>query len=210
MLIHIFPSGPVDTNAYVAGCTETREAAVIDPSPGSAEPILEFIQRQQLRITHLLLTHSHWDHFADLSILKEKTHAPVFVHPLDLPNVETPGSDGLPLFFPIQGVKVDHQLQEGDIVPVGNLRFHVIHTPGHARGAVCFYEPKEKVLFSGDTLFAGSIGRLDLPTSEPELMWPSLKKLEALPYDVKVYPGHGPRTTIGKEDWLPRAEELFN
>jgi hydroxyacylglutathione hydrolase len=101
-------------------------------------------------------------------------------------------------------------LTEGQIVTVGQLTLTVIHTPGHSPGGVCFYAKEEKVLISGDTLFRGTIGKLNSPTGQAERMWPSLKKLAALPPDVRVYPGHGEGTSIGEENWLARAEEIFN
>ena len=163
-----------------------------------------------LRIEKILLTHSHWDHFADAAFLKEKTQALLYVHPLDAENVEAPGSDGLPQFFPIRAVKVDRRLQEGEIIEVGPLKLEVIHTPGHSPGGVCFYLASEGILFAGDTLFRGSIGRLDLPTGDSDKMWPTLQKLAKLPPKTRVVPGHGPDTEIGKEAWLPRAEEFFS
>jgi glyoxylase-like metal-dependent hydrolase (beta-lactamase superfamily II) len=106
-------------------------------------------------------------------------------------------------------VKADGFLIEGQKLTVGDLDIEVIHTPGHTPGGVCFYLPKEKVLISGDTLFRGTIGNLNFPTSRPDLMWGSLKKLAALPADTKVYPGHGGSTTIGAEKWIGHAKERF-
>lgn len=209
MIFKKFPSGPLSTNAILFGCTETKKGAVVDPSYGSASAILRDAEKQGFSIEMILLTHSHWDHIADLQEMKKRTGAQVYVHRLDAPNVENPGSDGLPLMFPIQGVKVDQFLEEGRPVQLGNVRIEVIHTPGHSPGAVCFYFPKEKILFSGDTLFKGSIGRLDLPTGKPSEMWTSLRKLEALPPDTHIVPGHGPDTILDKETWLSKAEDIF-
>ena len=131
------------------------------------------------------------------------------MHPLDAANLQEPGSDRLPSWLNIEGVKPDGFLNEGDVVAVGNMQFHVIHTPGHSPGGICLYCKEQDVLFSGDTLFRGSIGNLSLPTSQPKLMWNSLDKLAKLPPSTKVYPGHGPATTIGKESWLPEAQQRF-
>ena len=157
----------------------------------------------------ILLTHSHWDHLAGLAELKKLVDAPVYVHEADKPNVREPGADQLPLYFAIEGVEPDHLLKEGDVLKVGELTIEVIHTPGHTPGGVCFYLPNQHVLFSGDTLFQGTLGNLSLPTARPALMWSSLKKLAKLPPQTKVYPGHGDSTTIGKEAWLEDAEEFF-
>lgn len=202
MLFFKFPFGPLATNALLIGCSQTKVGAVVDPSPGSAKAILQKAQETGLTIQKILLTHSHWDHFADAAELKNKTGAQLYVHALDANNVTHPGSDGLPLFIPIQPAQVDHLLEEGQSIEVGNLRLEVIHTPGHSPGGVCFYLEKQKLLIAGDTLFHGSMGRLDLPTGEPDKMWDSLAKLAKLPKDTRVVPGHGNDTTIGNENWI--------
>jgi glyoxylase-like metal-dependent hydrolase (beta-lactamase superfamily II) len=210
MIVYKFPSGPLETNAILFGCAETKRGAVIDPSLGSTEAILAQAAESGLVIEKILLTHSHWDHFADAHALKTRTSALLFVHPSDAKNVEHPGSDGIPLMFPIHPVKPDRLLTEGEVLQVGGLQLEVIHSPGHSPGSVCFYLRDQNLLFSGDTLFNGSIGNLHLPTAEPLHMWDSLRKLAALPKETRVVPGHGPDTAIGKEGWLERAEEIFS
>jgi len=210
MLLYKFPSGPLGTNALLIGCNKTKKGAVVDPSLGSTAAILQKAEGDGLHIEKILLTHSHWDHFADAHEMKAKTGALLYVHALDAKNVERPGSDGLPLLLSIPGVKPDHLLQEGDRVAVGELSFEVLHTPGHCPGCVCFYCREQKLLISGDTLFRGSMGSLSLPTAEPDKMWESLTKLSKLPPDTRVIPGHGGETTIGGESWLSRAKELFS
>lgn len=210
MLIYKFPCGPLSTNAILIGCAHTRAAAVIDPAFESTADLLKEAAERDLRIEKILLTHSHWDHIADAVRLKRATQAPLYVHPLDAPNLENPGSDGIPLFFPILGTSPDHLLQDGDTIQVGSLLLEVIHSPGHSPGSVCFYLKEQKLLFSGDTLFKGSIGNLHLPTAQPEKMWQSLRKLAQLPAETHVVPGHGGDTSIGKEDWLSRSEEIFS
>jgi hydroxyacylglutathione hydrolase len=210
MFIQAFPSGPFSTNAYVVACAHTREAAIIDPAPDSSAAIQVFLASQGLKCQKILLTHSHWDHIADVKVLKEKYAIPVYVHPLDAPNLEKPGADQLPCWLALVGVKPDGLLEEGMQIPVGQLCFHVLHTPGHSPGCVCFYEPHQQVLLSGDTLFKGTIGNLSFPTSQPTLMWPSLAKLARLPSETRVFPGHGPETTIQAESgWLCDAESVF-
>ena len=209
MNIQAFPSGTFVTNAYVVSCIETGESAIFDPAPGSAEKIITYCQEKNLLPNKIFITHSHWDHIADTAVLKDHFNAEVFVHPLDAPNLRKPGSDGLPLMFPIKGVEPDKLLNEGDTVTIGKLHFQIIHTPGHCRGSICFYSSEENVVFVGDTLFKGSIGNLSLPTSHAEDMWPSLAKLSKLPPETKVYSGHGPSTTIGKESWLANAKTIF-
>lgn len=209
MFIQAFPSGPFSTNAYLVACPITKEAVIIDPAPESTASIQNSIQQHDLTCKAILLTHSHWDHIADVHSVKELYSVPVYIHPLDAPNLEAPGSDGLPCWISIEGVKPDVLMQEGTRISVGQLTFQVIHTPGHSPGSVCFYEPNAAALIAGDTLFKGTIGNLSFPTSQPFLMWPSLNKLATLPPETKVYPGHGPSTSIGAESWLPNAKKLF-
>jgi len=198
--VYQFPCGPLETNAILFG--EGGIGAAIDPSLGSAEKIVVQAQQSGLKIEKILLTHSHWDHIADVHALKEKTGAFLCVHPLDAKNVEAPGSDGLPLYFPIAPARPDHLLRDGEIVTVGSLHLEVIHTPGHTPGGVCFYLAGQSILFAGDTLFCGSMGRTDLPTGNAQNMGSSLRKLAKLPPKTRVISGHGPDTEIGKEAWL--------
>lgn len=209
MTVHAFPSGPFETNAYIVVCPETKEAAIIDPAPESGAPILEFLQRNNLNTSKILLTHSHWDHIADTALLKKRLQVPVYIHSMDKDNLEKPGADRLPCWIEIEGVIPDVLVKEGDHVAIGSLDFEVIHTPGHTPGGICFYCAKEGILLSGDTLFKGTIGNISFPTSTPHLMWDSLRKLAKLPPSTKVYPGHGPTTTIAAESWLDRAEDVF-
>lgn len=204
-----FPSGPFETNAYIVICTDTHHCMIVDPAPESAAMLSHYVTRHKLSIESIVLTHSHWDHIADVAEIKKKFPVPVAIHSLDVPNLEHPGSDGLPCWIQIQGVKPDVLLKEGDVIKVGNLIFEVIHTPGHTPGGICLHEKNQKVLLSGDTLFHGSIGNLSFPTAQPHLMWGSLEKLIQLPWDTKVYPGHGAMTTIGAETWLPNAKRIF-
>lgn len=209
MIIEIFPSGPLETNAFIIGCNASKKAIIVDPAYQSKEKILERGKALGLSFEKIYLTHSHWDHFADLADLKKEIDKPIYVHKLDSENVKTPGSDGLPLFIPIKGVKPDHFLEEGQVHTVGELSFTVLHTPGHSPGGVCFFFEKEKVLIAGDTLFKGSYGNLSFPGCNEEDMLSSLQKLAELPKETKVYPGHGPSTSIGDETWLKNPREFL-
>ena len=209
MFIQAIPSGPFETNAYVIACPKTSRAVIIDPAPESTPSIRQCLEENHLVPEKIILTHSHWDHIADVAELNDLYHLPVYIHADDTGNLETPGSDGLPCWYQFPGIKPTAFLKEGDKITVGSFTFVVIHTPGHTPGGICLYCPEEHVLISGDTLFQGSIGNLSFPTARPKLMWSSLDKLAKLPAETKVYPGHGPATTIGHEKWLPRAEEIF-
>jgi len=203
MFIQVFPSGPFSTNAYLIACVKTCHAAIVDPAPHSFANIQAFLARQEWKLKKILLTHSHWDHIADVKLLKEKYAIPVFIHSLEAPNLQEPGSDGLPCPLSIPPVQPDLLLEEGMWVTIGKLTLQVIHTPGHSPGSVCFYEPRQHILFSGDTLFKGAMGNLSFPTSEPSRIEGSLAKLAELPPETKVFPGHGSETTIQMESsWL--------
>jgi len=207
MILEAFPSGPLETNAYLLACDATKHAVVIDVPPASSDDLLERIKELSLLVDMILLTHSHWDHIAEVFQLKNHLKVPVYIHKEDAGNLENPGSDKLPLFFPLKGIKPDGCLTDGQELAVGKLRVTVIHTPGHSPGSVCFFLPSEEILISGDTLFKGTIGSLSLPTARPSLMWGSLKKLAALPEGTKVYPGHGDATSIGAERWIAQAQD---
>ncbi len=209
MFIEIFCAGPALTNGILLGCEKTRIAAIIDAPQGLEEQIASRIEDLSLTPEFLLLTHSHWDHTADAAFLKKKWDLSLYVHKFDAPNVENPGSDGLPVLIDVPKAEVDHFLEDGQKIQVGELSIEVIHTPGHTPGGVCFYLKDHNVLFSGDTLFRGAIGRLDLPTAESEKMWVSLEKLAQLSPNTRVIPGHGDETTIGAERWLANAKEYF-
>lgn len=199
MILYKFPFGPYQTNTILLGCSKTKKGAVIDPAYLSTDSVLDFAEKENITIEKILLTHSHWDHFADAHALKEKTGAELYVHALDAPNLAQPGVDGLPIFIPIHPVQYDHLVKEGDVVHVGTIAFLVLHTPGHSPGGVCYYSSENNLLISGDTLFCGCIGNISFPTSSSEDMWKSLKKLGKLPPETKVVPGHGPDTTIAAE-----------
>jgi glyoxylase-like metal-dependent hydrolase (beta-lactamase superfamily II) len=209
MFLYVFATPPLETNCYVVGCEKTKQAVVIDPGQKSLQTISSLLEKENASLKMILLTHSHWDHIGGVKILK--THYPnanILVHETDAPNLKEPGSDGLPSFVPIEGVTPDAFLKEGDVINLGDLSFKVIETPGHSCGSVCFFFEKQRVLFSGDTLFKGAIGNLSFPTSEPKKMRDSLKKLFLLPKETVIYPGHGEKTTIEAErslSFLPKS-----
>lgn len=202
MIVEKLLSGPLSTNSYLIACKKTSHAAIIDPALGSFHPLMESLQKQNLVLQKILLTHSHLDHFSDAHLFLAATKALLFVHELDRLNVEKPGSDGLGLFMPAKEAKVDGLLHALDKISIGNFQATVLHTPGHSPGSVCFYFANESVLFSGDTLFKGSFGNLSFPGCCKKDMCKSLADLKKLPKQTLVYPGHGENTTIGNESWL--------
>lgn len=206
-MIEVFSCGPVSTNTLLIYCNEALEAAILDPSMGSAELVEKAIESKGLKPTKILLTHSHWDHIADLKELATKYSLEVLVHPDDANNVTHPGSDGLSAPIFIEGFPNVTHIREGDSIQIGTMSYKVIETPGHTQGGVVFYNEKENLLLSGDTLFQGSYGRLDLPTADAKKMVDSLRKLSKLPPDTVVIPGHGPQTSIKDESWIAHPEK---
>jgi len=195
----------------IVGCEKTKQAICIDPGD-EAERIVETLKRHGLKLQAIALTHAHLDHVGGVSALKKlQPHAKITLHRGDefiyngLP--EQPAWIGIPrsqwaaLGFAFEPPPpIDEYWTDGQTFDVGELQFEVLHCPGHTPGHVVLYEPKERKVFVGDVLFAGSIGRTDLPGGSMEQLLDSIKsKLLSLPDDVTVYSGHGPLTTIGEE-----------
>ncbi len=170
---------------------------VIDPGD-EAERILEVVDRLGVTVKYIVNTHGHVDHIgADLE-LKNRTGAPLCIHRLDAALLADPGRNLSSWTSPLPPVAPSRLLEEGDVVEVGSLRFEVLHTPGHTPGGICL--SGAGVVFSGDTIFAGSVGRSDFPGGSHATLIRSIKdKLLVLPDETVVYPGHGPTTTIGEE-----------
>jgi hydroxyacylglutathione hydrolase len=184
MIVKRFQVGWLSTNCYVVGCEETKEAVVIDPGMDSereTEEILKFIEQNSFHIKYIINTHGHPDHIAGDAIMKEATGAPILIHENNA-----------------ERVQADRKLHDGDILQVGNFKLVILHTPGHTKDGISLLG--DKVVFTGDTLFAGSVGRTDFIGGSFEELLRSIKtKLLSLPDSFKVYSGHGPSTTIGDE-----------
>ena len=173
---------PFQSNCYILGCNKTKQGMVIDPG-GEAFAIINEITRLGLKIRYILLTHSHFDHTGGAQEIKNITKAPVWIHPLD--------ANGLD-FQP------DGNLSDGQKIGLGRFMVTVIHTPGHSPGGVCFHAPG--AVFTGDTLFAGSVGRTDFPGGDHnQLVTGVTQKIFPLGDALRIYPGHGPHSTIQKE-----------
>ncbi len=203
--IHTIPIGPLQTNCYLVICPETRSACVIDPA-WSGEDIDGRVTEQQAELEAILLTHGHFDHLAGAAALKRICGAPLLAHADSRPFLTSAQHHARLWGFQIEPPpELDDELAEGQVLEIGTLRLTVLHTPGHAPGHVCFYEPAANLLFDGDVLFRGGIGRADLPGGNYDLLMASIReRLLTLPDSTAVYPGHGPATTIGDERrWNP-------
>ncbi len=195
-------AGPAATVGYLILDAAAGEACVIDVPMGSAERFVELARQHRVQIRRILLTHTHWDHVADAAELQRATGARIAVHPADAYRLKDPVELRLwHLPLPFEPVEVQEALSHGQVVRCGTAwELEVRHTPGHTEGGVCFVEHRRRLLFSGDTLFAGSVGRTDLPGGDMDLLLRSIvEQLLVLPDDFRVYPGHGGPTTIGAE-----------
>ena len=200
MQIHSFTVGPIDTNAYLI--VVDGHALAIDPGQGAA-PLLTAAADLEATIDTVLNTHGHWDHVADNAALVQQTGAPLLIHAADAPMIETSRPLTFGFDLPWEPSHPTTLLEEGSEVTLSGLTFPVLHTPGHTPGGICLLSDEHEILISGDTLFAGTYGRVDLPGADPDLMLESLHRLATLPPTLIVHPGHGPATTIAAErHWI--------
>lgn len=183
--VKVVSVGPLGTNCYLVTDESAGETLVIDPGDEAAK-LMEQVEAEGGKVVAIVNTHGHWDHTGADAALREKTGAPLLLHEADAS---------------WYGGTVDRYLRDGEELAVGSLRLKVIHTPGHTKGGICLYLPG--LLFSGDTLFAESVGRTDLPGGSMAALVTSIReRLFVLPDETMVYPGHGPATTIGDEKSL--------
>jgi len=193
--------GPLATNVHVLADPASREAIAIDTATPSLAWIAGELAERAWTLKLIVSTHGHWDHIGDNAAVAEHSGADIAVHPLDRERLEQPTSISAP--FDIVPSVPAVELAEGDLIRFGELRLRVLHTPGHTQGSVCLHAEDDGILFSGDTLFAGGWGRTDLPGGDETQMVESLVRLTGFEDPLRVLPGHGPATTIGRErPWL--------
>jgi glyoxylase-like metal-dependent hydrolase (beta-lactamase superfamily II) len=206
MKIHMNTGGIAETNAYLIADEATKAAAILDAPDGTTASLISVARHEGYDVQYLLLTHGHWDHISDHAVVTEAfPKARVLIHKLDEPKLQKPGSEIIELDYEIPPRSADAYLVDGEKIHVGHLVFAQMHTPGHSPGHVALYSAEAGALFSGDVLMPGGVGRYDLSDGDEMVLRASLRRLMLLPDSVKVYSGHGPSTTIGRE----RAGNLY-
>ena len=202
--------GVLATNLHVIADDRTREAIAIDTALPCLEWIAQELEAREWTLKLIVSTHGHWDHIGDNARVSEHTGALIAAHPLDAHRLTNPSGKYRP--YEILPSVPAVELQEGGEIRFGSIRLEVLHTPGHTEGSVCLLDSESGRLYSGDTLFNGSFGRVDLPGGSPEAMVASLDRLQRLDETLTVLPGHGGATTIGRErpwmEWVARARRL--
>ena len=190
--------GPIQSNCYILGCERTKQAAVIDPG-GDINTILMTLAKDKLKLAYIINTHGHFDHSGGNKPLKAATGAELLIHRADAPMILNQEQGGAMWGMEIQNSPPPSRyIDEGDIITFGDISLKVLHTPGHSPGGISLVF--DKMVFVGDTLFAGSIGRTDFPGGDYEGLLRNVQtKIFTLGDDVMVYPGHGPETTVGHE-----------
>jgi glyoxylase-like metal-dependent hydrolase (beta-lactamase superfamily II) len=195
-------TGPVATNVYVLGDEASREALAVDTATPSVAWITTQLAERGWTLKLVVSSHRHWDHIGDNAAVVDATGATLAAHIADRHGLENPQPMFQPPFPLIPSVPA-LDLAEGSVIRFGGITLDVLHTPGHTEGSVCLLARNERLLFSGDTLFRGGWGRVDLAGASPRAMVESLSRLATMPPDLRVLPGHGQETTIERErPWL--------
>ena len=202
--IEVGSFGPWQTNGYLVWDGHSSDALVLDPGMGAADPLMERVGANGLRVHRIANSHGHIDHIFDNTPLMRASGAPLAIHPEDEYRLSGVNSYG----FEIEPVMASEHLHDGEQLRIGDLVFDILHTPGHTEGSVCLYEERRGLLLSGDTLFPNGWGRTDLPGGSEEQMAASIGRLaRSIPAGVRVLPGHGPETTIERElPWMQAVD----
>jgi hydroxyacylglutathione hydrolase len=200
MIHEILPVGPLQCNCSIIGDETTREAMVIDPGD-DIDDVLAIVRKHSLQVKQIVVTHAHIDHVGGAMKLRAATAAPILLNQNDYTLLKMLDMQAAWIGVPAPGkVEIDHSVSTGETVTAGSHTANILQTPGHTEGSICLYFPADKKLIAGDTLFAGSIGRTDLPGGSMQKIMRSLHEtVLALPDETIVVPGHGPLTTIGEE-----------
>ena len=198
MNVRVVPVGPLQVNCYLVACDESKECMVVDPGADAAK-LLDLVSTAGEKVDCIVNTHGHFDHIGGNRELVEATGVDLLMHPAAVAVMKNAGRQAAAFGLTVEASpQPDRLLEEGDEIFVGTLTFKVLHVPGHSPGSICLYGHGH--LFVGDVLFAGSVGRTDLPGGSHDTLIEGIQgKLWALPDETVVCPGHGPKTTIGRE-----------
>ena len=196
-MLKIFTVGPMEANCYILYNPDKKEGLIIDPGAEGSR-LIKFIKQEKICIKYIINTHGHPDHIGANRKVKEYTNAPILIHEYDAPMLTRSGSV-LSLIFPLESSSpaADTFVKDGDLIECAGMKLKVLHTPGHTSGGISLLI--DDSIFTGDTLFSGSVGRFDLPGGSEEVLLNSIKKILSLDENLIVYPGHGPSTTVGEE-----------
>jgi hydroxyacylglutathione hydrolase len=197
MIIQKFVVGPLESNCFIVSDEQSKEALVVDPGD-EPDRLLDFIDENHLKVKYIVCTHAHFDHIGALIDIKEAQGPKIVIHKDELFLYQNVNKQAAMWGFSAKPLpEPDMFVSDGDFLELGSLRFEVFHTPGHSPGGICLYG--EGILVTGDTLFAGSVGRTDMYGGDLAELKKSFQRLISLPVQVRVLPGHGPETTIKKE-----------
>ena len=196
-MLKIFTVGPMEANCYILYNPDKKEGLIIDPGAEGAR-LIKFIEQEKICINYIINTHGHPDHIGANRKIKEYTNAPILIHQYDAPMLTRRGSV-LSLIFPLESSSpaADTFIKDGDLIECAGMKLKVLHTPGHTPGGISLLI--DDAIFTGDTLFSGSVGRFDLPGGSEDVLLNSIKKILSLDENLIIYPGHGPSTTVSEE-----------
>ncbi len=196
-MLKAFTVGPMEANCYILYNPDKREGLIIDPGAEGSR-LIKFIKQEKISINYIINTHGHPDHIGANRKIKEHTNAPILIHQYDAPML-TKSESVLSLIFPLESSSppADTFIKDGDLIKCAGMKLKVLHTPGHTPGGISLLI--DDSIFTGDTLFSGSIGRSDLPGGSQEVLLNSIKKILSLDENLIIYPGHGPSTTVSEE-----------
>ncbi|GBD95285.1 MAG TPA: MBL fold metallo-hydrolase [Nitrospirae bacterium] len=197
MIIEKLVVGPLEENTYIIGDGETKQAIVVDPGD-EPDRIMDLIKDNNLEVKVIICTHGHFDHIGAAGDIKKETGAKILMHKEDIQTYEAAKDQAAFWGYDLDDIpQPDGFIEEGDTIQAGNLSFKVLHTPGHSPGGICLYG--EGIVVTGDTIFQGSVGRTDFPGGSIEELKKSFRRLIELPEETKIFPGHGPESTVGRE-----------
>ena len=209
MILKVMETGPLMVNCYIVADEETKEAAVFDPA-GNVDRILKVLADNDLKVKYIINTHTHWDHVGGNKELQDATEAPILTHREEAPALQAASVQAIMFGSTCANSEASRFIEEGDVIQVGSIRFDIIDLRGHSPAGLGFVFDGEveldgakqirRIVICGDALFAGSIGRTDLPGGNMELLLKNIRnKIFTLPEDTLVLSGHGPVTTVGRE-----------